>query len=104
LPEQLAVAVSDLRKLGRHAEAQTLAHINALEPSNSLAETTGFTEPSILTVSERKVAELVSAGGSNKNIALELGISRRTVETHVTRVLRKLNVESRLQLAIALKS
>jgi DNA-binding NarL/FixJ family response regulator len=56
-----------------------------------------------LSSAELRVAELIRHGRSNKTIALELGISRRTVETHATRVFRKLNVESRLQLAVAMR-
>jgi DNA-binding CsgD family transcriptional regulator len=58
---------------------------------------------SCLSNAELRVAELIRHGRSNKTIALELGISRRTVETHATRVFRKLNVESRLQLAVSMR-
>ncbi|GAA3658788.1 helix-turn-helix domain-containing protein [Microbacterium marinilacus] len=44
---------------------------------------------------EAEVAELVGEGLSNKLIAVRLGISTRTVEEHVSNVLRKLGVASR---------
>ena len=48
-----------------------------------------------LTATERQVAELVAAGRSNPDIAAQLFISRRTVESHVSRILAKLQVSSR---------
>ncbi|MCP3805100.1 LuxR C-terminal-related transcriptional regulator [Allokutzneria sp. A3M-2-11 16] len=52
-----------------------------------------------LTAAERKVAELVAAGLSNGRIAEELYVSKRTVETHVGRMLAKLHFTNRTQLA-----
>jgi DNA-binding CsgD family transcriptional regulator/tetratricopeptide (TPR) repeat protein len=48
-----------------------------------------------LTGMERQVAELVAAGCSNPDIARQLFISRRTVESHVSRILAKLQISSR---------
>ena len=48
---------------------------------------------------ERKVVELVAQGLSNPQIGATLFISRRTVETHLAHVFRKLDVASRAQLA-----
>ncbi|HEY0718024.1 MAG TPA: helix-turn-helix transcriptional regulator, partial [Streptosporangiaceae bacterium] len=50
-----------------------------------------------LTPSERRVAELVAQGLSNPDIAAQLFLSRRTVQTHVTRILGKLGASSRLE-------
>ncbi len=55
-----------------------------------------------LTPSERRVAELAASGLSNKAIASELYVTRRTVETHLTQVYAKLGIESRRQLAARL--
>ena len=52
-----------------------------------------------LTPREREVAELVSRGLSNKEIAAELVTSQRTAETHVQNILRKLGFTSRAQIA-----
>jgi len=49
---------------------------------------------STLTPRETEVMELVVAGKSNKRIARELGISRRTVEVHRARVMEKMGVDS----------
>lgn len=54
-----------------------------------------------LTVTERKVAELVAQGCSNSDIAESMFLSRRTVETHVSSILAKLGLNSRVLVAIA---
>lgn len=51
-----------------------------------------------LTPREREVMELIVAGGHNRDIAVELGISPRTVEVHKSRVMQKLNVDGVAQL------
>ena len=52
-----------------------------------------------LTPTERSVAELVAAGQSNKEVAAALFVSVRTVEAHLSKVFRKLAIESRSELA-----
>jgi non-specific serine/threonine protein kinase len=49
---------------------------------------------------EHDVLRLLAAGQSNRDIASELFISHRTVETHVARILAKLGVASRAAAAI----
>lgn len=46
-----------------------------------------------LTERERQVLELIVAGRHNREIAVELGISARTVEVHKARVMTKLGVD-----------
>jgi DNA-binding NarL/FixJ family response regulator len=53
-----------------------------------------------LTDTERKVAEMVAEGHSNPDIAARMFISRRTVQSHVSSILTKLNVTSRVELAV----
>lgn len=48
---------------------------------------------------ELEIAELVAQGMSNKAIARSLGISPRTVSTHLTNIFGKLGVDSRAELA-----
>lgn len=55
-----------------------------------------------LTPSERRVAQLAAAGQGNRQIAQELFVTRRTVETHLTHVYAKLDIASREQIAAAL--
>jgi DNA-binding CsgD family transcriptional regulator len=52
-----------------------------------------------LTPSEMKIAALVGAGLSNPDIAAKLFLSRRTVATHVSHILKKLDVHSRIDIA-----
>jgi two-component system, NarL family, response regulator LiaR len=53
-----------------------------------------------LTGRERDVLALIAGGRSNKRIALELGISEKTVKAHVGHVLAKLGVSDRTQAAV----
>ena len=60
--------------------------------------TTNRTGVDSLTPSERRVVELAAAGGSNREIAQTLFVTEKTVETHLGRAFRKLDVSSRRQL------
>ncbi len=51
-----------------------------------------------LTPSEQRVAELAAAGQTNREIAQTLFVTEKTVETHLGRAFRKLDVTSRRQL------
>ncbi|HEX5936917.1 MAG TPA: response regulator transcription factor [Actinomycetota bacterium] len=51
----------------------------------------------VLTAREQQVLELLSDGRTMRQIATRLGISPRTVETHVAKLYRKLGVRTRVQ-------
>ena len=53
----------------------------------------------LLTERERAVARLIAAGASNPEIAQELFLSRKTVERHVSNLLKKVGVRNRAELA-----
>ena len=53
----------------------------------------------VLTARERDVIHPVAEGKSNKVIAIELGISMRTVEAHRARIFYKMGVRNAVQLA-----
>ena len=55
-----------------------------------------------LTASERRVADLAAEGHSNPEIAQALFVTRKTVETHLGRVYRKLQISHRGELPRAL--
>jgi predicted ATPase/DNA-binding CsgD family transcriptional regulator len=56
-------------------------------------------KPGGLTRREWEIAQLLGEGLSNKDIAARLVISQRTAETHVERILTKLGLTSRFQVA-----
>jgi DNA-binding CsgD family transcriptional regulator len=58
--------------------------------------------PDSLTPSERRVSELAAAGQTNREIAEQLFVSLRTVETHLTHSYGKLDISSRGELGAAL--
>ncbi len=74
-------------------DAARVAHLTA--PRHEAATPGGD-----LTEREREVVRLVAQGRSNAEIAHELVISDKTVKTHVSNILSKLNLEDRTQLAI----
>jgi DNA-binding CsgD family transcriptional regulator len=109
-----------MRRHNRRAEAR-----GALEEGRDLAERCGATKlaeaartellaaggrssdpfgdaVAQLTVSERRVAELAAEGRSNPEIAQTLFVTRKTVETHLGHVYRKLDIGGRGELAQAL--
>jgi DNA-binding NarL/FixJ family response regulator len=55
----------------------------------------------LLSARERTVFQLLGAGYDNRSIARELEVSERTVKRHVTVILTKLRLESRLQAGLA---
>jgi DNA-binding NarL/FixJ family response regulator len=54
-----------------------------------------------LTPREIQVAQMVGTGALNKQIAVGMNITERTVKAHLTSIFRKLNLSDRLQLALA---
>lgn len=54
----------------------------------------------MLTNRELQVAECVILGCSNREIAIRLDVAEKTVEKHLARMLRRLGLQSRMQLAV----
>ncbi|EQB21456.1 hypothetical protein UNSWDHB_1218 [Dehalobacter sp. UNSWDHB] len=54
----------------------------------------------VLTERESEILVRIAKGLRNKEIAASLGISKRTVEYHVSNILEKLGVKSRLEAAL----
>ena len=79
-------AARELRRLGR----KTSTRRRRAPGGDGLASLSGR---------EREVAELVAGGATNKEIAAELFLSEKTVESHMTRVFGKLGVASRAGVA-----
>jgi predicted ATPase/DNA-binding SARP family transcriptional activator/DNA-binding CsgD family transcriptional regulator len=88
------------------AQGRAMSPEEAIEYALSEREAASGPEPPldarrsvVLTPREREVAALVARGMTNRQAATELGISERTVHTHVRRILRKLGLGSRVQIA-----
>ena len=56
--------------------------------------------PGDLTAREREVLDLLAEGASNRQIARSLGLSLKTVQNHVSRILDKLQAADRTQAAL----
>jgi DNA-binding CsgD family transcriptional regulator len=107
----LALGVA-LRRNGSRSAART--HLHAARQILELLESppwvarvdrelarlgTRTARTSTLTPTERRIAELVTRGRSNREIATEMIVSLRTVESNLTRAYRKLGVRGRTELA-----
>ncbi len=76
------------------------ARIWAERARAELARTGGRTRASdALTPTERRIAELVAQGGTNKEVAAAAFVSVKTVEANLSRIYAKLGVRSRVALA-----
>ena len=72
----------------------------AVTDADELPATPGRQRPAgLLTGRERQIAALVGEGMSNRDIAQQLGISKRTVDAHLEHIFGKLGITSRVQLA-----
>jgi NarL family two-component system response regulator YdfI len=69
--------------------ARLLAHIGTADKNAAPAEDNPLTER------ELEVLQAVAEGETNKGVALQLGITERTVKAHLTSVYNKLGVDSR---------
>jgi DNA-binding NarL/FixJ family response regulator len=87
--EQAAGRRFSLEQAVEHAQQLPLKAPAAQKARNRLDE---------LTVREREVAALVAQGKSNGEIAAELVVSKRTVETHIANILSKLGATNRAQI------
>ncbi|MGP3983986.1 helix-turn-helix transcriptional regulator [Streptomyces sp. KR80] len=96
-------AIERYKELGaradiRRADARLRAHgVRRGQRGTRRRPETGW---KALTPTERRVTELVATGQSNQDIATSLFLSRRTVETHISHILRKLGVRSRTEIAL----
>jgi predicted ATPase/DNA-binding NarL/FixJ family response regulator len=103
-----ATCIEDTRRvLGQQAYETAFAQGKRMSLAGAVAYALGeqgkATEPrvgtQILTRREREIAELVTQGMTNKEIASRLVISARTVAGHVEHILTKLGFKSRVQIA-----
>ena len=92
LLEGLALAA---RCGGRTLERRARSELAAIGIRPRATDRTGADS---LTPSERRVVDLAAAGGTNREIAQTLFVTEKTVETHLGRSFRKLDISSRRQL------
>ena len=93
-----------------HAQFEEMGAVPELDKTRGMFREIGARPPprgaetrmELLTEREAEVAELASRGDSNKAIGKALGISHRTVGTHLSRIYRKLGVSTRTALAAEL--
>jgi DNA-binding NarL/FixJ family response regulator len=91
--ELLAIISNILQRVARtHSEIARLVDTTKNDAGTSIPDED-------LTKAEERVAIAVSRGLSNKEIAAELNISIRTVETHVRRILSKKGFSNRVEIA-----
>ena len=81
---------------GIASEVRQLARSARVRLDEVVTETGVLAE---LTRREREVLELISDGASNRRIATTLFISEKTASVHVSRILAKLGVRTRLEAA-----
>ncbi len=93
-------ALSLARRCGAHALAERAA--TELRAAGGRSSEPGRGGAEQLTASERRVAELAGEGYSNPEIAQALFVTRKTVETHLGHVYRKLSISGRRELGRAL--
>lgn len=78
--------------------ADMLAHLVAgVREPTPVQERAGM---ALLSPREREIVAHIAHGASNKEIARDLGVAESTVKIHVQHVLRKLNLSSRVQVAV----
>ena len=99
LPEATYRAALGNGKALNQAEAIAFALGESSRPAPLSDRTQAGASPGQLTRREQDVAVLVARGMSNSQIAAELVISARTVETHVQHIMDKLGVSTRAQIA-----
>ncbi|MFE3503858.1 AAA family ATPase [Kitasatospora sp. NPDC059160] len=108
-----AHAAQAYQALGEHAAARTIAadplpggdaRPRPAEERGGPAIGTRDAGPVRLTPSERRVTELVLQGLSNLEVAERLCLSKRTVDTHLGRIYRKLAIKGRPELGAAVKA
>ena len=102
-PNELVQAVREvyLGKVQLHPEvAKKLMQAVATEKEEPTTGQAGTRSDDGLTEREQEVLQLIADGRNNREIAAKLVISEKTVKTHVSSILSKLNLDDRTQAAI----
>ena len=95
------ISVQELAStIRRLADGDTVLHPDAASSLARRFSANGKGKSVPLTPRQREILRLIAAGLENKQIARRLGIGVHTVKTHVSRMLTKLNLRDRTQLAV----
>ena len=96
-----ALGEEPFAKVWREGEGMPLEEVIDLAQAGTIKETLQSEKEKSggLTGRERQVAGLISQGKSNREIAEEMTVGVKTVETYITRILNKLGFNSRVQIA-----
>ena len=101
-PASARSALRDALGLFERLGARPWAHRAAAELAatgiRSVSARTGRAKIDALTPQELQIARMVAAGLNNAEAAAAMFLSRKTVETHLTRIYRKLEIRSRTDL------
>lgn len=100
--EHLRTAVNMAIRMGDRAAAAEARDLLVL--AGGRMPKLGVRPADALSGRERRVAELAAAGATNREIAEQLFVTVRTVESHLSNVYRKLGVELRTDLLAALET
>jgi DNA-binding NarL/FixJ family response regulator len=88
LLQAIKAAVAGQAQISPKAAARLVQKVVAPERSETLSQR------------EAEVLQLLAQGSANKEIGSHLGIAEKTVKTHVSSILGKLGVQSRMQAAL----
>ncbi len=78
---------------------EVVGYALAKEAVSSAAKAPAEARPAALTRRQWEIAQLIARGMTSREIAEEFSISEHTVNTHLSKLLSKLNFRSRTQLA-----
>ncbi|RJX37972.1 DNA-binding response regulator [Paenibacillus pinisoli] len=92
LIESIQAAMDGRKTLHPEATHQLMSHV--------VMENEEEKRIDVLTAKERVVLQHITLGQSNKEIAADLHISEKTVKTHITHILAKLEMQDRTQAAL----
>ncbi|HWO63653.1 MAG TPA: LuxR C-terminal-related transcriptional regulator [Umezawaea sp.] len=102
--DRARVTVRRAWRIARDCQAEPLCSQLIPDQSGAQEEVRVETGVSALSVAERRVAGLAVLGYTNREIANKLYVTTSTVEQHLTKAYRKLNVRQRKNLPAALSS
>lgn len=92
-PDELIAVIQNILNRVEHTRAAITTLVGRDEPKEA------FVRDEELTDAEWRVAREIARGLSNKEIAVELDLSVRTIENHVSRILAKKNFSNRVEIA-----